>query len=128
MPLAKLEILKGHSMEHKTALFDCVRDGLFVSLSVPKDNCTMRIYELDEWHFERTPGKTDNFTLIKLTLMPGRSAKLKRDAIVEITRLLGERLNIAPADVFIIINELPLENWGFRGLQASELGMQYRKE
>jgi len=32
MPLAKLEILKGHSMEHKAALFGCVRDGLTLFL------------------------------------------------------------------------------------------------
>jgi phenylpyruvate tautomerase PptA (4-oxalocrotonate tautomerase family) len=53
---------------------------------------------------------------------------MKKTAISEITRLLGERLQIAAADVFIIINEPPLENWGLRGIQATELGLQYKKD
>jgi len=66
--------------------------------------------------------------MIELTLLPGRSTEMKKGTISEITRLLGERLQIAPTDVFIIINEPPLENWGLRGKQGSEMGLQYRKE
>ncbi len=53
---------------------------------------------------------------------------MKRDAIKEITRLLGERLEIQPTDVLITINEPTLDNWGVRGEQASELGLKYKKE
>ena len=127
MPLAKIEIIKGQSDEYKNALFSAVHDGLVNALSIPEDNCTQRLYELDESCFRRKAGKTEKFTLIELTLMPGRNAELKRDAILEITRLLGERLQITPNDVFIVINELPLENWGFRGMQASDLDVQSNK-
>ena len=37
--------------------------------------------------------------------------------IFEITRLLGERLEIPPKDVFIVINDPPYGNWGFGGEQ-----------
>jgi len=82
---------------------------------------------LDECFYERSPDKTEKFTLIELTLFPGRSTKMKKDVISEITRLLGARLQIEPLDIFIIINEPPLENWGMRGIQASEMGLQYKK-
>jgi phenylpyruvate tautomerase PptA (4-oxalocrotonate tautomerase family) len=42
---------------------------------------------------------------------------MKAKIIKEITRLLIERLSIAPSDVFIVINDPPLENWGFGGIQ-----------
>ena len=32
-------------------------------------------------------------------------------------KLKNSKLNIAPADIFILINEPPLENWGMAGVQ-----------
>jgi len=93
-----------------------------------ENNCTQRIYELDEEHYERPPGKTEKYTLIELALLPGRSVALKKNLITEITRLLGERLEIAPADIIIIINDHPLENWGFRGTHAIEMDLNYKKD
>jgi len=127
MPLVKIEILKGQSKDYKTTLLQSVHDGLVNALSIPDDDRNQRLYELDECFYERSPGKSAKFTLIELTLFPGRSTKMKKNAISEITRLLGERLQIEPPDVFIIINEQPLENWGMRGVQASEMGLQYKK-
>lgn len=130
MPFVKIEILKGHSKDYQTTLLQSVHDGLVNGLSIPDDDRNQRLYELDDYCFERSPnsGKTEKFTLIELTLLPGRSAEMKKTTITEITRLLGERLQIAPADVFILINEPPLENWGIRGKQGSEMGLSYKKE
>jgi len=106
-----------------------VHDGLVNGLSIPDNDRNQRLYELEDYCFERSPnsGKTEKFTLIELTLLPGRSAEMKKNTIIEITRLLGERLKITPSDVFIIIIEPPLENWGIKGKQGSELGLQYKK-
>lgn len=128
MPLVKIEIIKGQSPEYKTTLLQSIHDGLVSGLSIPDDDRNQRLYELDECCYERSPGKTNKFTMIELTLLPGRSTAMKKATISEITRLLGEQLQIAPTDVFIIINEPPLENWGLRGKQGSEMGLQYRKE
>jgi len=127
MPLVRIEILKGQSKEYKTTLLQAVHDGLVHAFSIPDDDRNQRLYELDECFYERSPGKSVKFTLIELTLFPGRSTTMKKDVISEITRLLGERLQIEPSDVFIIINEPPLENWGMRGVQASVIGLQYKK-
>ena len=130
MPLVRVEILKGHTKEYQTTLLQSIHDGLVNGLSIPDDDRNQRLYELDDYCFERSPnsGKTEKFTLIELTLFPGRSAELKKNTISEITRLLGERLQITPTDVFIVIYEPPLENWGFRGMQGSEMGLQYKQE
>jgi len=129
MPLVKIEILKGHPKEYKIELLQAIHDGLVYGLSIPDDDRNQRLYELDDYCYERSPnsGRTDKFTLIELTLFPGRSAKMKKNTINEITRLLDERLKISLSDVFIIINEPPLENWGIRGKQASEMELQYER-
>ena len=130
MPQVKIEILKGHSKEYKAALLQAVHDGLVSGLSLSDDNRDQRLYELDADCYERSAnsGKTDKATLIEITMLPGRSVELKKKTITEIARLLGERLEIAPPDVSIIIYDPPLDNWGIKGCQASELGLQYKKD
>ena len=54
---------------------------------------------------------------VQLNIFPGRSKAVKAEIFKEITRLLGERLNIAPPDIYIVINDPPYENWGFGGIQ-----------
>ena len=101
MPLVKIEIIKGQSKEYKTTLLQSVHEGLVNSLSIPNDDRNQRLYELDECFYERSPDKTEKFTLIELTIFPGRSTKMKKDAISEITRLLGARLQIEPLDILL---------------------------
>ncbi len=57
------------------------------------------------------------FMIIELTLFPGRTREQKGDAIKAITSQLVDSLGIAPTDVFIVIDEPPLENWGMGGIQ-----------
>ena len=127
MPFVKIEIIKGKSSKYKKELLQVVHDALVLALEIEDDDRLQRLYELDAVNFERRKAKTDKFTLIELNLFPGRSKEVKRNVIKEITRLLGERLEIQASDVFIIIHEPPLDNWGFLGEQASELDLQYKK-
>ena len=127
MPLVRIEIIKGKSAEYKAALLQTVHEALVQTLSIEDDDRYQRLYELDEDCFERRKAKTDKFTMIELTLFPGRSKELKGNVIHEITRLLGENLGIAATDIIIIINEPPLENWGIYRNQASEMKLGYKK-
>lgn len=128
MPFVRIEILSGKTPEYKKTLLQAVHDAFVATFDIEEDDRYQRLYELDEDCFERRKAKTDRFTLIELTLFPGRSKELKRQLIKQITRLLGERLGIAPTDVFIIMHEPPLDNWGCYGEQASELGYRYKTD
>lgn len=55
--------------------------------------------------------------IIELTIFPGRTREQKKNAIKKITGLLCEKLEIPATDVFIVMNEPPLENWGMGGKQ-----------
>lgn len=127
MPFVKLEIIEGKTSEYKTLLLQSVHEALVLSLGIPEDDRFQRLYELKPENFEHRETVSDNITLIELAFFPGRSSEMKRGAISEITRLLGEKLSISPNDIYIIINEPPLENWGLRGEQASQMQLQYKK-
>lgn len=128
MPLVKVEVVKGHAEEYKSRLMRAIGDALVGALDITEDDVILRLYELDAELFKRDSERTDKCVLIELTVFPGRSAEIKRRLIKEVTRLLGERLAVLPVDIFIIINEPPLDNWGLRGEQASQTGYKYRMD
>ena len=127
MPFVRIEMIKGKSAAYKKTLMQAVHDALTASLGIEEDDRYQRLYELDAECFERRSAKTDQFTLIELTLFPGRSKEMKQAVISTVTHTLGDRLGIAPTDVFIIMHEPPLDNWGVYGRQASELDFRYMK-
>ena len=110
-------MIKGRSPEYKKTVLDCIHIGLMESIGIEDWDRFQRIVEIPRDDFETAPEKTDNFMIIELTLFPGRTKEQKGDAIKSITSRLGNSLGIAPTDVFIVINEPPLENWGMGGVQ-----------
>lgn len=120
MPLVRADILKEKTPEYKKALLDCIHEGLIESLGISDWDRFQRIIEIDKEDFEFPSEKTDNFTIVEITMFQGRTKEMKKNLIETITRKLGERLSILPTDVFIIIHEPPDENWGLSGKQKEK--------
>lgn len=115
MPLVKVEMLTGKTPEYKKTVFDCIHEGLIEAFEIQDWDRFQRITEYDKLNWEIPEGKTENFMIIELTIFPGRTNNQKKSAIKTITSKLTEKLKIAPTDVFIVMNEPPLENWGMGG-------------
>ncbi len=60
------------------------------------------------------PGRTENYTLVEISIFAGRSLETKRLLYQKIVQNFGI-LGIAPSDILIVLNEVPLENRGIRG-------------
>lgn len=75
------------------------------------------LQSLEKTNWEAPEGKTESFMIIELTIFPVRIREQKKAAIEKITDLLCEKLAIPATDVFIVMNEPPLENWGMGGKQ-----------
>ena len=117
MPLIRIEILKGKDASYKKTLLDAVHDALAAAIGIPDWDRFQRLYELEPECFERAPGKTDYFTMIEITMFPGRTKAQKARIFEEITKELYTRLGINNGDVFIVIQEPPNDNWGLAGKQ-----------
>lgn len=117
MPLIRVEILKGKDASYKKTLLDAVHDALAAAIGIPDWDRFQRLYELEPECFERAPEKTDHFTMIEITMFPGRTKAQKARIFEEITKELYTRLGINNGDVFIVIQEPPNENWGLAGKQ-----------
>ena len=117
MPLVRIDMIRGKSPEYKKTLLACVHEALVEALGIEDWDRFQRICEIDKDDFETSNDKSDDHLIIELTLFPGRTQEQKGRAIELITRKLEDKLSIAPKDVFIVINEPPLENWGMGGIQ-----------
>ena len=125
MPEVRIEVREGRSATEKKALLEAAHSALVEALRIPEHDRIQRLYELPAECFEIPPDKTEAFTLIEVTMFPGRSLDAKRALYQALVRNLGE-LGVAPNDVFVILHEPPMENWGIRGgMPASEVDLGF---
>ena len=117
MPLVRIEIVKGKSVEYKKEMLEGVHVALMNAIQIEDWDRFQRLYEIEEEFFERSEGKTDKFTMIEITMFQGRTKEKKAKLYEEIVKELYERLQIQATDIFIVLNEPPNENWGLAGKQ-----------
>ena len=77
-----------------------------------------RLLEYAPQDFEIPPGRGERFTIVSIEAFAGRSLDAKRALYQEIVTRL-ETAGIPKADVFIVLKEVPVENWGLRGGTAA---------
>ena len=126
MPLTTVTMRPGRTADEKRALLDAVHAGLVHALRIPADDRFQFINEVPEenWDASRPPGQI----LVEIKAFAGRSLDAKRALYRAIVDNLG-KLGVAPADVFIVVTDLPKENWGIRGGRAAcDLDLGFRTD
>jgi len=125
MPIAKIEVRRARSAPEVQALIEAVYEAQREALEVPEDDRQIRYIEHKPEHFAVPPDRSDNYTFVEIILFPGRSLEAKRNLYQAIVRRFGQ-LGIQAIDVFIVLQEPPLENWGLRGgVPASEVNFGF---
>jgi Tautomerase enzyme len=83
-------------------------------LRYPDHDRTQRFVEHAPEDFEIPPGRGERFTIVTLVVFAGRSVDAKR-ALHKTIADGFEANGIPRLDVFIVLHEEPLPNWGLRG-------------
>lgn len=126
MPLVRIEVRKSRPADQREKLMEAVFQAQREALGIPEHDRQIRYTEYPPENFMVPPGKSENYTLVEITLFSGRSPAAKRALYRAIVSNLG-KLAIAAEDVFIVLHEVPLENWGIRGgVPASEVELGFR--
>lgn len=125
MPVVKISVIEGRTCEEKHAVMTAVHQALIKSFKIPEDDRNIRIEEYKKENYILPPGRSEKYTLVEITAFAGRSTGAKRllyKSIIDNLKALG----IDPIDIFIIIYEEPLENWGIRGgIPACDLDLGF---
>ena len=123
MPLVRIEMREGQSAETKCALLEAVHRALVEAFGIAGNDRRQRLVQYPPESFEVPPGRSRDSIVVSIDAFPGRSLTAKRKLYADIVRRFGES-GVAPLDVLIVLNEIPLENWGIRGgVPASEVDL-----
>ena len=128
MPLVTLTVRKPKTAAFKTATLAAVH-GALVASGVPEADLFHRVLVLDAEDFrydkkypDLTSPRDDNFVLVEILLSVGRSVKVKRKILSDITLALMRDPGIDPENVFVVFKETQWENWSFGGGRQIHVG------
>ena len=128
MPLVRIEIPEGRNVKEKQQLMQAVYSALVESLKIPSQDCQIKICEYAAENLLIPRDKITNYIEIGINLFKGRSIEIKRKLYKTIIEKLDE-INIETNNVFIVLHEISLENWGIRGgIPASEVQLGFKVE
>ncbi|HTI17014.1 MAG TPA: tautomerase family protein [Trinickia sp.] len=118
MPLARIALPKGKSVQYREALTDGLQQALVETFNVPQDDQFMLLTEhapADFVYNRHYLGieRSDDFIVIQLTVSDTRTVAQKQALYRRIVELLAERPGVRQEDVFINLVEVRPENWSF---------------
>lgn len=115
MPMVKIEMRAGKSAEYKKALLDGIHRALVGAFRIPDDDRNQKIYEFAPENMEIPSNKTADYIIVEITAFEGRSMEAKRNLYRNIVAEVSERIGLRGDDITIVLQEVPLLNWGVRG-------------
>ena len=124
MPIVKIEVCRVRPISEVSAMIEAVYQAQLIAFKLPADDKQIRYVEHKLEYFPIPPGKTENYTFVEFQIFPGRSLEAKRQLYQGVVQRFGE-LGIQPSDIIIVLHEPSLENWGIRGLPASEVDLGF---
>ncbi|MCG8615456.1 MAG: tautomerase family protein [Desulfobacterales bacterium] len=126
MPLVKIETRKPRNSSRKKEIMDAVHSAMRDAFKIPEDDRDIRFREYHPDDFQVSPEKSENYILVEISIFSGRSLDAKRALYRGIVTKL-EALGIRATDVFIVLHDIPLDNWGIRGgIPASEVDLGFK--
>ena len=123
MPLVRIELPRGKSIEYRRTLGDVVYEAMIQTINVPANDRFQIITEHppEELIVDRTYlgiERSADCVLIQVFLNEGRTTELKKAFYRAIADGLNQRLGLRKQDVFINLVEMKKENWSFGNGEA----------
>ena len=125
MPSTRIEVMRAYDRDTEVALIEAVQSALVETLRIPETDRAVRLVVHEPHRVILPPDRDDRFTLVEVDLFSGRSYETKKALYAAVVR------NLAPFDipadhVKILLREIPREDWGLRGLPATEIELGFR--
>ena len=106
-------------------LSDVLHSCVVEAFNYPVDKRIHRFIYLEKDSFFYPEGRTNQYTIIEISLFEGRSVEAKKNLYRLIFERFKSELNISSTDVEITLFETPMHNWGIRGVSGDELMLNY---
>jgi phenylpyruvate tautomerase PptA (4-oxalocrotonate tautomerase family) len=126
MPLVKIELATGRDMQTLITIRDLVTKAVIETLQLLPNDSNIRVMEYAPELFQMKPPYE---ILVEISMFSGRTKETKTKLYKTIVDNLDKNGIIEKEKVFILLNELPKENWGVRGgIPADEIELGFKVE
>lgn len=112
----------------KAELSNIIHAAVVEVIEITPEKRFHRFFPLDKTDFYYPADRTENYTIIEISMFTGRSIDIKKQLIRQIIQKVNQHLDIVVEDIEITIFETPKHNWGIRGLPGDELNLNYKVE
>jgi len=110
----------------KKQLSEVIHSCVMDAFQYPSEKRFHRFFPMDKDDFLFADGRTEDYTIIEISIFEGRAVESKKKLINLLFERIKNELNITSQDVEITIFETPKHNWGIRGLPGDELTLNYK--
>ena len=125
MPSTRIETRRGWLGDQRRDFIEAVQGALVAGILIPEGDRCVRLVEYDEDGIITPPHAGPRYTVIEITLFAGRSIEAKRRLYAAMAANLAP-FGLEPNEIKVILIEVPQENWGLRGLPASEIELGFK--
>jgi len=122
----KIYGLKEHLTPIRNEVSDTLHSCVVDAFRYPENKRAHRFFYLDPEDFFYPEGRSNQYTIIDISLFEGRTVISKKHLYQLIFERFEKEFNISPNDIEITLTETPLYNWGIRGKPADELILNYK--
>jgi phenylpyruvate tautomerase PptA (4-oxalocrotonate tautomerase family) len=128
MVQVKIYGLKTPLMAHADVLSAAIHNAVVEALVYSPEKKFHRLIGLEKSEFIYPADRSENYTIIEISMFEGRSIETKKSLIRLLFAKIEQAVEIKPQDIEITIFETPKQNWGIRGLCGDELALGYKVE
>jgi phenylpyruvate tautomerase PptA (4-oxalocrotonate tautomerase family) len=126
MPQIKVYGLQQNLEPRRVALSHAIHTALMAAIGTPASKKFQRFIILEPENFIFPSDRSNDYTIIEISVFEGRSVEAKRNLIRTMYQKIAETADIKPQDLEITIFETPQCNWGIRGVPGDELELNYQ--
>lgn len=110
----------------KLQMSDVIHSCLIDSIYIPEEKRFHRFIMLEDDEFIYPSDRSSNYTILEIMMFSGRSEENKNRLIELLFERFQYELGIGVNDLEINIIEIPINNWGIRGVNGSKLKLNYQ--
>jgi 4-oxalocrotonate tautomerase len=123
MPLVRISLRQGTSVEYRKALSDGVHRAMLEAIAIPPEDRFQVITEYLPEALIYDPQylgvhRSDRVVFVQVTMSFGRKPQQKRKLFKRMAEILAQAPGLAPQDLFINLVETSWENWSFGNGEA----------
>ena len=127
MPSTRVETTRGWLCDSRAEFLEAIQQSLVEGIRIPEGDRDIRLTEYDPVDLLKHAGGNPRHTNIEITLFKGRTLDAKRRLYAALAARLAP-FGLAPGDIKVVLVEVERENWGLRGLPASEIDLGFKVE